>query len=65
MGDQSVPVLVAVGSALNMAGFVGQDALGGGLVHRVLVDDGVVGLVSRCLGCIKQGVDGFDSYQRA
>lgn len=48
MVDQPVPVAVAVGGALNMAGFVGQDALGGGQVHRVFVDDGVVGPASQC-----------------
>lgn len=36
MGDQPVPVAVAVGSGLHMAGLVGQG-------HRVFVDDGGVG----------------------
>ncbi|WP_429233032.1 hypothetical protein [Aeromonas salmonicida] len=34
MGDQPVPVAVAVGVRLHMAGLVGQDALGGGQGHR-------------------------------
>lgn len=38
MGDQPVPVAVAVGGALNMVGLVGQDALGGGQGHRGFVN---------------------------
>lgn len=38
MRDQPVPVSVAVGGALNMAGLVGQDALGGGQDHQVFVN---------------------------
>jgi hypothetical protein len=41
VGDQPVPVTVAVGGRLNMAGLFSQDALGGGQGHRVFVDDGV------------------------
>lgn len=57
MGDQPVPVAVAVGGALNMAGLVGQDALGGGQGHRVFVDDGVVGAGFAVFGHLEQGVD--------
>ena len=57
MGDQPVPVLVTVGSWLNVAGLVGQDALGGGQGHRVFVDDGVVGAGFAVLGDIEQGID--------
>jgi hypothetical protein len=59
MGDQPVPVAVAVGGALNMAGLVGKDALGGGQGHRVFVEDGVVGAGFEVLGDIKPGVDGL------
>ncbi len=38
MGDQPVPVAVTVGGGMNMAGLVGQDALGGGQGHRVFGD---------------------------
>lgn len=57
VGDQSVPVAVAVGGALNMAGLVGQDALGGGQGHRVFVNDGVVGADLAVFGHIEQGID--------
>lgn len=57
MGDQPVPVTVAVGGALNMVGLVGQDALGGGQGHRVFVDDGVVGAGFAVFGYLEQGVD--------
>lgn len=57
MGDQPVPVAVAVGSGLHMAGLVGQDALGGGYGHRVFVDDGVVGAGFAVFGHIEQGID--------
>ena len=57
MGDQPVPVVIAVGGALNMAGFVGQEALGGGQGHRVFVDDGVVGAGFAVFGNIEQGID--------
>lgn len=57
MGDQPVPVAVAVGGALNMAGLVDQDALGGGQGHRVFVDDGVVGAGLSVFGDIEQGID--------
>ncbi|MNH47560.1 hypothetical protein D3C79_1108570 [compost metagenome] len=40
-----------------MAGFVGQDALGGGQGHRVFVDDGVVGAGFAVFGDIEQWVD--------
>ena len=59
VGDQPVPVAVAVGGCLNVAGLVGQDALGGGQGHRVFVDDGVVGAGFAVLGDIKQRVDGL------
>lgn len=59
MGEQPVPVTVAVGGALNMAGLVGQDALGGGQGHRVFVDDRVVGTGFAVLGDIEQGIDGL------
>lgn len=57
MGDQPVPVAVAVGSGLHMAGLVGQDALGGGKGHRVFVDDGVVGAGFTVFGHLKQRID--------
>lgn len=57
MGDQPVPVAVAMGGALNMAGLVGQDALGRGQGHWVFVDDGVVGTGFAVLGHIEQGID--------
>lgn len=57
MGDQPVPVAVAVCSALNMVGLVGQDALGGGQGYRVFVDDGVVGAGFAVLGHLEQGID--------
>lgn len=57
MGDQPVPVAVAVGGGLHMAGLVGQDALGGGQGHRVFVDDGVVGAGFAVFGDIQQGID--------
>lgn len=59
MRDQFVPVAVAVGGALNMAGLVGQDALGGGQGHRVFVDDGVVGAGFAVFCDTEQGVDGL------
>lgn len=62
MGDQPVPVSVAVSSGLNVAGLVGQDALGGGQGHRVFVDDGVVGAGLAVFGHIEQGVDGLGGY---
>ena len=52
MGEQPVPVAVAVGHGLHMAGLVDQDALGGGQGHRVFVDDGVVGADFTMLGHI-------------
>lgn len=57
VGDQPVPVAVAVGGGLNIAGLVGQDALGGGQGHRVFADDGVVGASFTVLGHIEQGID--------
>lgn len=57
MGEQPAPVAVAVGGGLNMAGLVGQDALGGGQGHRVFVDDGVVGAGFAVFGDIEQGID--------
>lgn len=57
MGDQPVPVAVAVGGGLNVAGLVGQYALGGGQGHRVFVDDGVVGAGFAVLGHLEQGID--------
>lgn len=57
MGDQPVPVAVAVGGGLHMASLVGQDALGGGQGHRVFVDDGVVGAGFAVLGHLEQGID--------
>lgn len=57
MGDQPVPVAVVVGGAMNMAGLVGQDALGGGQGHRVFVDDGVVGAGFAVLGHLEKGID--------
>lgn len=57
MGDQPVPVAVAVGGGLNMAGLVGQDALGGGQGHRVFVNDRVVGAGFAVLGHIEQGIN--------
>lgn len=57
IGDQPVPVAVAVGGGLNMACLVSQDALGGGQGHRVFVDDGVVGAGFAVLGDIEQGID--------
>lgn len=59
MGDQPVPVAVAVGGGLNMAGLVSQDALGGGQGHRVFVDDGVVGAGFAVFGHLEQGIDGL------
>lgn len=58
MGDQPVPVAVAVGGGLNMTGLVGQGALGGGQGHRIFVDDGVVGAGFAVFGDMEQGVDG-------
>ncbi len=40
-----------------MEGLVGQDALGGGQGHRVLVNDGVVGAGLAVLGHLEQGID--------
>lgn len=57
MGDQPVPVAVAVGGALNMASLVCQDALGGGQGHRVFVDDGVVSASFAVFGHLEQGID--------
>lgn len=57
MGDQPVPVAVAVGGRLNMTGLVGQDALGGGQGHWVFVDDGVVGAGFTVIGHLEQGID--------
>lgn len=57
VGEQPVPVTVAVGRGLHMAGLVGQDALGGGQGHWVFVDDGVVGAGLAVLGDIQQGID--------
>jgi len=57
VGDQPVPVSVAVGCGLHMAGLVGQDPLGGGQGHRIFVDDGVVGAGFAVLGDIEQGID--------
>lgn len=57
MGEQPVPVMVAVGRGLHMAGLVGQDALGGGQGHRVFVDDGVVGAGFAVFGHLEQGID--------
>lgn len=55
MEVQPVPVAVAVGGGLNMASLVGQDELGGGQVHRVFVDDGVIGAGFAVLGHLEQG----------
>lgn len=60
MREQPVPVAVAVGGGLNMAGLVGQDALGGGQGHRVFVDNGVVGAGFAVFGHIEQGIDATD-----
>lgn len=64
MGDQPVPVAVAVGGALNMAGLVGQDALGGGQGHWVFVDDVVIGVGFAVLGHLEQGIDAvYNTHQ--
>lgn len=57
VGEQPVPISVAVGRGLHMAGLVGQDALGGGQGHRVFVDDGVVGAGFAVFGHLEQGID--------
>lgn len=50
MGDQPVPVAVAVGGGLNMAGLVGQDALGGGLSVQHIEHPAAKLFGERCAG---------------